>query len=134
MGWSFWRFRSKICMKYFSLTILVSACFGLFFPSLGTKLNFLVLPSLFILMFYTVLKINFYKLKHSIFVKYLIIGVLTSSIIIPLILYIIAQIFNFNEIEKMSVSSFPPSLWECIYFVVSLVIVKIPYHISVVGS
>ncbi len=107
-------------MKYFSLTILVSAGFGLFFPSLGTKLNFLVLPSLFILMFYTVLKINFYKLKHSIFrVKYLIIGIFTSSIIIPLILYIIAQIFNFNEIEKMSVvfSALAPTILSAPYFV-----------------
>jgi len=110
----------KNAQKYFGLTILLSASLGLFLPSLGMKLNFLVIPSLFVLMFYTALKINFNKLQQSVFkIKYLVIGTLISFIIIPLILYIIAHLFNFNDMQKMSVvlSALAPTILSAPYFV-----------------
>ncbi len=110
----------KNARRYFSLIIILAACLGLALPSFGIKLSFLVIPSLFILMFYTAMKINFNKLQHSILkIKYLLIGTLISFGLIPFILYTIAYIFNFSEIEKMSVifSALAPTILSAPYFV-----------------
>ena len=51
-----------LAKKYFSIIISFGAILGLMFPSLGSEFTFLVMPSLFILMIFTVLKIDFTKL------------------------------------------------------------------------
>ena len=93
-----------LAKKYFSLIIAIGALLGLFLPSLGTSLTFLVLPSLFVLMIFTVLKIDFYKILHSIKKPIpLIIAVLISYILIPAVLYFLSDIMHLDKQAKLSV-------------------------------
>lgn len=106
--------------RYFSIILTFGALLGLFFPSMGKGLVFLVMPSLFVLMLFTVIKIDFYKLTHSIKKPIpILIALLLSYIVIPAILYLIADLFNLDKEAKFSVmfSALAPTILSAPYFV-----------------
>ncbi len=109
-----------LAKKYFSLIISFGAVLGLLFPSFGSEFTFLVMPSLFVLMIFTVLKIDFYKIIDSIKKPIpLMVALIISYIVLPAILYILSDIFNLNDTEKLSVmfSILAPSILSAPYFV-----------------
>lgn len=109
-----------LAKKYFSLIIALGAVLGLLFPSLGSSFAFLVIPSLFILMMFTVLKIDFYKIINSIKKPIpLIVALIISYIILPTILYMLSDILNLSDKEKLSVmfSILAPTILSAPYFV-----------------
>ena len=109
-----------LAKKYFSLIIALGAVLGLLFPSLGSSFAFLVIPSLFILMVFTVLKIDFYKIIESIKKPIpLIVALIISYIILPTILYMLSDILNLSDKEKLSVmfSILAPTILSAPYFV-----------------
>lgn len=109
-----------LAKKYFSLIIALGALLGLFLPSIGISLKFLVLPSLFILMIFTVLKIDFYKIVHSIKKPIpLITAVMLSYIVIPAVFYLLSMLFSLDENAKLSVmlSILAPTILSAPYFV-----------------
>ncbi len=109
-----------LAKKYFSLIIALGAVLGLLFPSFGSSFAFLVIPSLFILMMFTVLKIDFYKIIDSIKKPIpLIVALIISYIILPTILYMLSDILNLSDKEKLSVmfSILAPTILSAPYFV-----------------
>ena len=109
-----------LAKKYFSLIIALGALLGLFLPSIGISLKFLVLPSLFILMIFTVLKIDFYKILHSIKKPIpLISAVMLSYVVIPAVFYFLSMFFALDENAKLSVmlSILAPTILSAPYFV-----------------
>ena len=110
----------EISKKYFALIIALAAFLGLLLPSIGDSIRFLVMPSLFILMIFTVLKIDFYKILHSIKKPIpLIIAVTLSYAVIPFILYYLSILFNLDDNAKISVmfSALAPTILSAPYFV-----------------
>lgn len=109
-----------LAKKYFSLIIALGAMLGLLFPSLGSGFTFLVMPSLFVLMVFTVLKIDFSKIIDSIKKPIpLIVALIISYIVLPAILYMLSDILNLNDKEKLSVifSILAPTILSAPYFV-----------------
>jgi len=110
----------EIAKKYFSLVIVIGLVLGLLVPSIGNSLTIFVIPSLFVLMLFTVLKVDFYKVVHSIKKPIpLIIAVILSYILIPAILYLITDIFALDKEAKLSVmfSALAPTILSAPYFV-----------------
>lgn len=110
----------NLSKKYFSLIIAIGAILGLIFPSIGSSFTFLVMPSLFVLMIFTVLKIDFYKIIHSIKKPIpLIVAVIISYVFLPAILYFLSDILHLNEKAKLSVmfSALAPTILSAPYFV-----------------
>ena len=106
--------------KYFSLFIALGAILGLVFPIVGSKLTFLVMPSLFILMIFTILKIDFKKLTSSIKKPIpLIAALFISYFVLPFLLYVLADLLQLNAKEKLSVmfSILAPTILSAPYFV-----------------
>jgi BASS family bile acid:Na+ symporter len=114
------QFIESFSKKYFSFIILLGGLSGLIFPKLGESFSGLVMPSLFILMFFTALKIDLSKILYSIKKPLpLFVAILISYILIPLILYILADFLYFNNQEKLSVmfSALAPSILSAPYFI-----------------
>lgn len=110
----------EIAKRYFSLIIAIGAILGLLIPSIGASFTFLVIPALFVLMIFTVLKIDFYKILHSIKKPIpLITAVIISYILIPAILYLMSDILSLDEKAKLSVmfSALAPTILSAPYFV-----------------
>ena len=110
----------NLAKKYFALLILLGGVSGLMFSKVGQSLTFLVMPSLFVLMFFTVLKVDLSKLLHSVKKPLpLIAAAIISYIIIPFVLYFIAYLFGFSELQKLSVmfSALAPTILSAPYFV-----------------
>jgi len=110
----------RLAKRYFSLIILFGGLSGLIFSDSGRELSFLVMPSLFVLMFFTALKIDLSKIIHSIKKPLpLIFAVIVSYIFIPLILYLLSDILDFTDQEKLSVmfSALAPAILSAPYFV-----------------
>ncbi len=109
-----------LAKKYFSFIIALGAIFGLTFPSVGNELRFLVMPSLFILMIFTVLKIDFEKITGSIKKPIpLIVALLISYVVLPFLLYMLSDLLQLNSKEKLSVmfSILAPTILSAPYFV-----------------
>lgn len=112
-------FIENLAKKYFSLIILLGGISGLVFSKMGQNFTALVMPSLFILMFFTALKIDLSKIIHSIKKPIpLTFAVITSYIFIPIILYSIANALDFNDQKKLSVmfSALAPAILSAPYF------------------
>jgi len=106
--------------QYFSLVLLFGALLGLSVPSIGNKLTSLVIPSLFVLMLFTILKVDFSKIKSSLKNPLpILIAIFLSYIIIPAVLYYLSSIFNFTNEQKLSVlfSALAPTVLSAPYFV-----------------
>ena len=106
--------------KYFSLVLLLGGLLGLLLPSLGLFLQVLIIPSLFVLMFFTALKVDFHRLGASLKKpKLLLFATFLSYIFIPAVLVFFSAFLGFTEEQKLAVlfSALAPTILSAPYFV-----------------
>lgn len=103
----------------FSTILILCAILGLLIPDIGIHFGFLLLPILFVLMFFSSLKVDLGMIKNHLQKPLILfLSVFMSYIVIPLVMYLLAKSLHVDEqlIISTVVSALAPTIVSAMYF------------------
>lgn len=96
----------------FGVLLIIAFAFGLFLPGFGKNLNSLVIPTLMLVLFFTYLKVDYVDIiSHIKQPKFLMYVLVMYLLVIPTIVYFIAQFINPElALALLLLSAMPPGV------------------------